>query len=328
MNIKTQKITFGAMIVAIFALILLINRQTGDMFESVFFFVFPIPMVAYSARYGLKSSIAVFICTIMCTMLLGTLTTAFYAVSQAFIGIVYGTCLYHKKDPARTLILVMFLSAVFSAASIWVTTIITGIPMSQTMTEIKTYMDTYLQKMQEQLAESGQYDSITLAQMNANMERIFSIDFLTRLMIISMAIYGMFEGMVIYKLSAVILRRLRYPIEKAKPLSYFYPPEWTGIVSLALTYFMQFTLTTPLPNEILHNLVQTVGICCSFYLLFFGIMAAYMFLRRKARMSKIVALIIPLFLMLTAFQSFIQILGCAYISLGFHRWLDKPVETQ
>ena len=59
MNTKTQELTFGAMIVAVFGVLLLLNRQTGGMFEGFFMFIFPIPMVAFSAghvlcRHGIR----------------------------------------------------------------------------------------------------------------------------------------------------------------------------------------------------------------------------------------------------------------------------------
>ena len=52
MDSKTLKITTGAMIVAIFAILLLLNRQTAGFFEELFVYLLPIPMVAYSAKYG------------------------------------------------------------------------------------------------------------------------------------------------------------------------------------------------------------------------------------------------------------------------------------
>ena len=111
MNEKTQELTFGAMIVAIFGVLLLINRQTGGMFEGFFMFIFPIPMVAFSARYGWKDSLAVFVCTVLIAFFFGTFTGIFYAVSMSFIGMVYGSCIYSQRDMNRTLILIMILSA-------------------------------------------------------------------------------------------------------------------------------------------------------------------------------------------------------------------------
>ena len=58
MNQKTLKITYGAMIVALFGVLLLINRQTGGMFNGILMFLLPIPMVAYGARYGWRAGLA------------------------------------------------------------------------------------------------------------------------------------------------------------------------------------------------------------------------------------------------------------------------------
>ena len=55
MNIKTRKLTFGAMVVAIFGVLLLLNRQSGGLFSDLFLFILPIPMTAYAALYGGKS---------------------------------------------------------------------------------------------------------------------------------------------------------------------------------------------------------------------------------------------------------------------------------
>ena len=111
MNTKTQELTFGAMIVAVFGVLLLLNRQTGGMFEGFFMFIFPIPMVAFSAKYGWKDSLPVFVCTILISFLFGTFTGMFYAVGMSFVGMVYGSCIKSDRDMNRTLILVMILSA-------------------------------------------------------------------------------------------------------------------------------------------------------------------------------------------------------------------------
>ena len=95
MNENTQKLTFGALLVAIFGVMLLLNRQTGGMLEETFLFLFPIPMVAFSARYGWKDSLPVFACTVLISIFCGIFTSAFYAVTQSFIGVVYGLSLIH-----------------------------------------------------------------------------------------------------------------------------------------------------------------------------------------------------------------------------------------
>ena len=59
-NRNTIRITTGAMIIALFTLLLLMNRQTGGLFEEMFIYILPIPMVIYAAKYGWKSGLLVF----------------------------------------------------------------------------------------------------------------------------------------------------------------------------------------------------------------------------------------------------------------------------
>ena len=60
MNNNVRRLTDGAMMLAIIGALLLINRQTAGIIETTFLFILPLPMVFYSARYGLKSSVSYF----------------------------------------------------------------------------------------------------------------------------------------------------------------------------------------------------------------------------------------------------------------------------
>ena len=54
MNNDVRRLTDGAMMCAIVGAVLLINRQLGGLFQDMFLFLFPIPMVFYSAKYGMR----------------------------------------------------------------------------------------------------------------------------------------------------------------------------------------------------------------------------------------------------------------------------------
>ncbi|MER2025600.1 MAG: hypothetical protein ABS879_08280, partial [Eubacteriales bacterium] len=60
-NNSTLKITTGAMIIAIFAMLLILNRQTGLFFEEFFVYLLPLPMAIYTALYDWKYGLMVFI---------------------------------------------------------------------------------------------------------------------------------------------------------------------------------------------------------------------------------------------------------------------------
>ena len=313
MNTSTQKLTFGAMIVAIFAILLLVNRQTGGMFEGFFIFVFPIPMVAYAARYGLKSSLPVFVCTILISFLCGTVTSVFYAISESFIGMVYGTRIYGKKDMNHTLIIVIVLSAVFELISTIALASLFGIDLNRDIAEMQTMLNTTLEHAGIRNIEG--------------LEALFTYDYLKRIYVISVGFLGVMEGIAVYYLSLQILHKLRYPIVKAKPLFEYYPHRATGFVSLALMFFYQYTFARPLTNEMLQNIVQSLGICGMLYLVFFGYYALLLILNIYLRLPRIVGAVLALFLTLLL-SAFLPYLGFAYISLRLHENMAEAVQRR
>ena len=310
MNTKTQELTYGAMIVAIFGVMLLINRQTGGFFSGILMFVYPIPMVAFAARYGLKDSVAVFVCTVLIAFLFGTFTAVFYAISGSFIGMVYGSCIFAKRDMNRTLILIMVLSAAAELIATVALATLSGI-------DINTDIMAMQESMNAMFAQAG-LDTAS---------GILSFDYLRRMYIISTGFLGAMEGLVVYYLSLLILRKLRYPIQKPMPLTQYYPSRISGFIAFALTFVYSYTVARPLSNETAQNILQSAGICGVIYLIFFGYIALLMFFRVYVRLPKALGMLLTLFLCLAI--SYVPILmGFAYISAGFHEALDARISGQ
>ena len=225
MNTKTQELTFGAMIVAVFGVLLLLNRQTGGMFEGFFMFIFPIPMVAFSAKYGWKDSLPVFVCTILISFLFGTFTGMFYAVGMSFVGMVYGSCIKSDRDMNRTLILVMILSAAIELLCTVALATFAGFDLNADIMAMQESMNTML-------AQAG-VDTST---------GILSFDYLRRMYIITTGFVGAMEGLIVYYLSYAILKKLRYPIRKPQPLTNYYPSRISGVIALVLVFVYAYTI--------------------------------------------------------------------------------------
>ena len=305
MNEKTQELTFGAMIVAIFGVLLLINRQTGGMFEGFFMFIFPIPMVAFSARYGWKDSLAVFVCTVLIAFFFGTFTGIFYAVSMSFIGMVYGSCIYSQRDMNRTLILIMILSA---AAELLCTIALATVAGFDLNADIMAMQDA-MNKVFEQAGVD-----VTSG--------ILSYDYLRRMYIITTGFVGAMEGLIIYYLSYAILKKLRYPIRKPQPITSYYPSKISGIIALVLVFVYAYSVARPFSNEAAQNILQSAGMCGVIYLIFFGYIALLMVCRVYLRLPRIIGVVLVLFLTMTV--SYIPMLaGYLYISGNLHYMLDE-----
>ena len=90
MNNSVRKITDGAMMCAIVGLLLVVNRQFAGMLEEMFLFFFPLPMVFYGAKYGMKNSWVVLFAIVLLSFIIGTPQTLFYVASESFLGMMYG----------------------------------------------------------------------------------------------------------------------------------------------------------------------------------------------------------------------------------------------
>ena len=320
MNENTQKLTFGAMLVAVFGVLLLLNRQTGGMLEDTFMFLFPIPLVAFSARYGWKDSIPVFVCTVLISIFCGIFTSAFYASTQSFIGVVYGSCLHAKRDRNRTMLLVMALSTVSNLLSSIVLASLFGIDLQADMEMMQTTMTQALESAG--ISMSG--------DQSRALELIMQPDSLMRMFIVSMIFLGVVQGFIICQLSVLVLRRLRFPIQKPAPISSYYPPKWTGVLALLLFlgYGMSMTMEqTTGRQELLRVLLQTGGLCAYMYLLCFGFVAALFLLRAYGPSSRAINVVLSVLLFFIIPQAFV-ILGFLYISTGFHDLLLFKMEER
>ena len=296
------------MIVAIFGVLLLVNRQTGGMFEGFFMFIFPIPMVAFSAKYGWKDSLAVFVCTVLIAFLFGSFTGLFYAISMSFIGMVYGSCIHAKRDMNRTLILVMVLSAAAELLCTIALATVAGFDLNADIMAMQEGMNQVFAQAGVDIASTG----------------ILTYDYLRRMYIITTGFVGALEGLVVYYLSYAILKKLRYPIRKPQPITSYYPSKISGVIALILVFVYAYSVAKPFPNEIAQNVLQSAGMCGVIYLIFFGFIALIMVCRVYLRLPGFIGMLLTLFLTMTI--SYIPMLaGYLYISGSLHRMLDAKM---
>jgi hypothetical protein len=278
------------------------------MFEGFFMFIFPIPMVAFSAKYGWKDSLAVFVCTVLIAFLFGSFTGLFYAISMSFIGMVYGSCIHAKRDMNRTLILVMVLSAAAELLCTIALATVAGFDLNADIMAMQEGMNQVFAQAGVDIASTG----------------ILTYDYLRRMYIITTGFVGALEGLVVYYLSYAILKKLRYPIRKPQPITSYYPSKISGVIAPILVFVYAYSVAKPFPNEIAQNVLQSAGMCGVIYLIFFGFIALIMVCRVYLRLPGFIGMLLTLFLTMTI--SYIPMLaGYLYISGNLHRMLDAKM---
>ncbi|MCD8081995.1 MAG: YybS family protein [Clostridiales bacterium] len=307
MNKQALKLTTGAMATAIFGALMLFNRQTGAMFEDLLIFLYPIPMVSYAAMYGFRGGAPVLIAMSLMSFLFGNLTSIFYAVTQAGIGLIFGGCLYHKVDATKIMFTVMALSAVVSLLNIVVVGFLFGIRLDQEVAEMRTMMIEIFEQAGTTVPEG-----------------ILTTGYLKQMIVISITVFGMLQGFVVYEVSLMILRRLRFPVQKPKSIFLYYPPKWSGY--LALLAFVSYGLraANPVANETVQNMILMVGILGYIYLICFGFIGMMLLLRVHFRMR--VAGVILSILGIFIFPYLEMLLGVIYIVSSYHRRLVQALQ--
>ena len=304
-NDKTQELTFGALIVAIFTVLLLFNRQSGMLFEEFIFFVLPLPMTVFTLKYGWKDSLPVLFCMAAAAFFMGSIYTLFFSVCEAVIGLVLGLCLRKKINLSHTQIIIMAISALANVFGSVVLTSLFGVDLFAEILEMQ-------QRVSAMLSQNGMDISMT--------GDLLSFQSILRLFVLSMILYGIMQGFIVFRLSLLILKRLRIPVPEPAPIGLYYPPRWSGYASLFLVVVYVTSLSRPMGSSQIQNIAQTLGLCGYFYLIAFGWISISFLIRKFFHGPKIISMILALIGMLILPYAGL-ILGFVYISGPFHDWL-------
>ena len=83
---KTKELTRGAMVCALYGILLFINQQTALTIESSMNWIFTFPVLIYTGMYGSNMGGIVAVAMAMMTFLFGGFTTWFYSWTSILIG--------------------------------------------------------------------------------------------------------------------------------------------------------------------------------------------------------------------------------------------------
>lgn len=299
MNQNVRKITDGAMMAAIVGVMLAIDRQTAGMLESLLLFAFPLPMVFFSAKYGMKDSIVVFCAMVMLSFIIATPQAMFYIATESLIGLIYGAGIHDRKPTGKIILITAVLSAVVTLFSTVIAAEFFGY-------DIVGELDMYMEAINDVMTSTGQ--TLPIPDMKA---------FLFNIMIVSTVLTGVLQGLITHMLSRLMLKRLRIYMEPIKPLIEYFPPKWTGYVGIVGVVMYGASVYMPLENVWMNNVMQAVGISGLLYLAFFGYIALSFVLRYLGHLSKGLSIIVSI-LMLIMFSFPLAILGFLYITTDIH----------
>ncbi|MBR3312428.1 MAG: DUF2232 domain-containing protein [Solobacterium sp.] len=306
MNQNVRKLTEGAMMAAIAGVLLLINRQTAGLLEGMLLFLFPLPMVFYSARYGMKNSWIVFAAICFLAFFLGTPQSFFYVLSESLIGIIYGSGVYRKTETRKLLLITIVMAVFVDVATMIVFARFFGYDIAAEMQEYKTI--------------AGQVFTSAGIDQPAS---VMTDQFIRTIFIVSAILTGVLEGYITHFFSRLMLKRFRVPLPPSTSLLEYYPPKWTGYVAIAGTIMYFYAMTHTIENEVTAGLMEGAGMVGMFYLIFYGMIAAMLMIRIMLPRIRAFSLMLISLALLMISSIVLAVVGFLYITTDFHGKLVK-----
>lgn len=236
--IKTNQITKGAMVCAIYGVLLFLNQQTALMVESSASWLFAFPVLIYTAMSGLKMGAIVCIAMGFMTMFFGGFTTWFYSWTSLIIGYVYGVGLYKKWKNMTNFILCLILSLISCVCIVLFWSALFGMDFYEDFRLVAKYLPGV------------------------------SLKAFTYIMI---GLLAFLQALCIHLVSVMVCMRMHIEITPLQPISRMKSPRWVGIVSLliwGLFYFIQNVLQC---SQGVIDFAQIVFVLDCMLLAYFGI---------------------------------------------------------
>lgn len=119
-SFKIRQITDAAVVVAIYAILLLISRLTGSLLESDLFFIMPLPIAIYAYKYDLKTTLIPFASTTIVSFFLcsNPLNALVYVLPGLITGSLHGGFLVKTKiNKGLNIIILTILSSITEVLS-------------------------------------------------------------------------------------------------------------------------------------------------------------------------------------------------------------------
>lgn len=309
---------------AIFGAMVFVNRQTAGFLQEVLVYIYPLPLAIYAARYGVKTGLIAAAAMTGLSLFLGTTPAyAFYAITSLLTGLALGGCLYHKASAGKTLFAVMGISVLAYAMQLIFSVQLTGISVDEDLVHLQSefrkpvdrYLDTLWKATED--AKLSSVDAMrfkeAVIQMIRTADQLFDTEFLKKILVLGVIIFGMLQGFLIYELSLLIMRRLRIRVPEPINVNEIRPPAWTGYIALLFCIFGILCLYGKTDVGQYKDIALVLFYAGLMLLVIFGIIGTNILLRNHMPGSRFLPVIIS-FIGLFVCPYVIMIIGFLYIS--------------
>lgn len=140
---KTQEIVFGAMMLALYTMFMLIDRYTGGWLYTCLYYFLPLPFIVYGIKYGLGMFGVITIASVILGFIFGLAETAFFGVTAILVSYIIVSSIQKNWSGLSTMLLVMMVTVLSQVLSVTVFAALFGYDM---MAEIELLVDMLAKK--------------------------------------------------------------------------------------------------------------------------------------------------------------------------------------
>ncbi len=283
MNTKTREITEGAMIIAIEAIFLLLDKYLGGLISAYVFWAMPLFNVVYAARHGYRPSIVVLISVVLLSFIItGDLYTVVLVGITNITGLVYGDGVKNHRSNTWLLGSALFTTIINYALTSVILPIMYGVDIYE---ETRLIADEIARRLPEM-----------------DVSRIYSM--LKEFTIASILLAAVLEAIIVHVLAHVLLKRLKMQVEPLQNMEMLRIPKWLGWTMLAIIV-LSVANTRFRFAEWADTYLTLLSLLCQFVFTAFGYMEVLMIARLSGHRSMTFTAMILLFL----FPSMLMVLG-------------------
>ena len=237
MNLKTKRLTEGAMYLAIIGAMMLINQMYSTLFDVYIPVVASVIVILYTCKYTIRDGIVLSICALVITFLFGTLYTYIYNFIAIITGLIYG----HLAKIGTDKRLLMGSAIILFIIGEFIATIMIFPILGLDSLEVSF----------EMIRDIGRFYNLALPDNLVGIMYIFGVVFL-----------GTLEGILIHLLAVICLKKFKIKVIKTLSLDTLKLKPIYAYILLVVVALMMGIDRSNLGNDI------TYGIYC------FGIIAA------------------------------------------------------
>lgn len=225
---KTQEIVYGAMMLAMYATFMLLDRYTGGWLYVFLYYFLPLPFVVYGLKYGVNMFGVLGISSMILGFILGLPETAFFGITAILVSYIIVSSIQKQWNGTKTMLLVLLVTVVSQILSVTVFASLFGYDMASEVNAVVGM-----------LAEVGEavpelQSRLTLSEMQIRVLLPFSI-----------ILMGCLEAFLFTTLTDLVLIRLKIAKVPKFSIMKLHFPKIVGLL-----FFVFFYLQTKITNDL------------------------------------------------------------------------------